>query len=845
MHVLIHIGTRRKRMRFQDEIECIDRRRSSRIIALEEKKQQERERKLALALERKNDSFNHDIRNKGKGKATMEICHDLSDSNEDEEGPTKKGRKSKDLYQLISSIKELGRHSQNASTSGPNVSSLNGMPLKHILEIIINFLQRKDPDELFAEPVNPDKVENYYEIVKQPMDFGTMRAKLHEGMYTDLEQFKRDVSLICSNAMNAPTSKYHEVAEDIGGYAKWIFEALSSDPEHFDLEFSLNKRRPGRKPQNGEPRTSRRVSTKPAGRNNAAYFMVPETEKRDMYWPPSKPLVSEVLYAKKPNIQLNKDPIKYKESLLRFVEDLGPTAQRVAAKKLEALKVQQLCNGDTPTQNLLENVSGTQIIHQTTPQTPTQLDALNAQTLALAFPFLNRPLTIPGSAAQENINVNTTNAGSVNIRDAPYQGNKTYTNDSWNACAAALLSSFFFNNDKGGSPSGIESSNARGNMNFWGLSKDKMVSPFENGSSLLGPIQENANQLQLAVNKTSNTIPWNTSAGIPNMLGIGSSSNVFAHVYPTRIISGPQPKPLKSMLSGNRYSLSEFPLMPQPRVEDTMPSINFRQLSLVSQLRPEDSMSCMPSNNLTELSLEHQPRPEDIINLSELSVVPQPRPEDIINLSELSVVPQPRPKDLMYGVPSNNLTEPSLVHQPRPEDFINLSELSLVSQPRPKDSVYGMPSNNLTELPLVHQHQSWPADPMLRLNPLRLSPLSQPKQGESIPIKNLSGPTILPSLAANFSNESNTSLYGLGTPYQLRDFQCILDLPEFNNNTCLMRASHEQIAASYTPQATQGFPDMQMQYYSCALLRVQELSWAADHHPKEAVEEPLLAGAGL
>jgi len=34
------------------------------------------------------------------------------------------------------------------------------------------------------------KVEDYYAIVKEPMDFGTMRAKLHEGMYRSLEQFE-------------------------------------------------------------------------------------------------------------------------------------------------------------------------------------------------------------------------------------------------------------------------------------------------------------------------------------------------------------------------------------------------------------------------------------------------------------------------------------------------------------------------------------------------------------------------------------------------------------------------------------------------------------------------------
>lgn len=34
------------------------------------------------------------------------------------------------------------------------------------------------------------KVRSYYSIIKEPMDFGTMRAKLHEGMYNNLEEFE-------------------------------------------------------------------------------------------------------------------------------------------------------------------------------------------------------------------------------------------------------------------------------------------------------------------------------------------------------------------------------------------------------------------------------------------------------------------------------------------------------------------------------------------------------------------------------------------------------------------------------------------------------------------------------
>ncbi|KAL0375489.1 UNVERIFIED_CONTAM: hypothetical protein Sradi_3464600 [Sesamum radiatum] len=80
------------------------------------------------------------------------------------------------------------------------------MPAKHILELVLDALQRRDTYEIFAEPVDPDEVEDYYEIIKEPMDFGTMRAKLHEGMYENLEQFEHDVFLIPENAMHFNSS---------------------------------------------------------------------------------------------------------------------------------------------------------------------------------------------------------------------------------------------------------------------------------------------------------------------------------------------------------------------------------------------------------------------------------------------------------------------------------------------------------------------------------------------------------------------------------------------------------------------------------------------------------------
>lgn len=124
----IRIGTEKKRVRFEDEVEELaDRRRSSRIIALEEKKRQEKERKrqekerkrrekerkLALALEKKKNSTNHnDNKDKEKGKAILIEDEDhLNDFDEDEKhASTKKRFTKRAFYQFISSFKVLCFH---------------------------------------------------------------------------------------------------------------------------------------------------------------------------------------------------------------------------------------------------------------------------------------------------------------------------------------------------------------------------------------------------------------------------------------------------------------------------------------------------------------------------------------------------------------------------------------------------------------------------------------------------------------------------------------------------------------------------------------------------------------
>lgn len=111
--------------------------------------------------------------------------------------------------------------------SGPTTP----LPDKKLLFFILDRLQKKDTYSVFSEPVDPEELPDYFEIIQHPMDFGTVRKKLDVGAYASLEQFEKDVFLICSNAMeyNAPDTIYFRQARSINELAKKDFENLRQD----------------------------------------------------------------------------------------------------------------------------------------------------------------------------------------------------------------------------------------------------------------------------------------------------------------------------------------------------------------------------------------------------------------------------------------------------------------------------------------------------------------------------------------------------------------------------------------------------------------------------------------
>ncbi|GMP51593.1 hypothetical protein CsSME_00017763 [Camellia sinensis var. sinensis] len=260
---------------------------------------------------------------------------------------------------LVIKPKGSAKLDDNATSTGQPLvmSPIPFMPVRRILELVLDILQRRDTNELFTEPVDPKEVEDYYEIIKEPMDFGTIRAKLHGGMYTNLEQFEHDIFLIPRNAMhfNSTGTIYFRQARAIYDLAKKVFHVLKTDFENFELEFSETRQRPRRGPQ-GEANGAR-----DGRRSNFV-----EVDRRCTYKPwlsfhkENDSIFSTIHSAPQLLSPVNECDISYRESLMLFAKGLGPTAQMIANRKLQGC-LQDAPNFQTPASDSIRQVATCQV----------------------------------------------------------------------------------------------------------------------------------------------------------------------------------------------------------------------------------------------------------------------------------------------------------------------------------------------------------------------------------------------------------------------------------------------------------------------------------------------------
>lgn len=97
----------------------------------------------------------------------------------------------------------------------------------------------------FLQPVDPValNIPNYREIIKEPMDFGTIQAKLANNQYENGDEFERDVRLIFKNCylFNPEGNDVHAMGKklELIFNKKWANKPVpAATPTHSDNEFS-------------------------------------------------------------------------------------------------------------------------------------------------------------------------------------------------------------------------------------------------------------------------------------------------------------------------------------------------------------------------------------------------------------------------------------------------------------------------------------------------------------------------------------------------------------------------------------------------------------------------------
>ena len=120
---------------------------------------------------------------------------------------------------------------------------MNDFERRKCLELT-NKMLHMDLCKPFKEKVDPirDGAPNYNEIVKHPMDLGTIRKNLNNGEYKQLDEWADDVNLVWHNAIlfNNEGTLIHLMAKEM---EMWFKKKLERMPRNKDEEWVMMLRK--------------------------------------------------------------------------------------------------------------------------------------------------------------------------------------------------------------------------------------------------------------------------------------------------------------------------------------------------------------------------------------------------------------------------------------------------------------------------------------------------------------------------------------------------------------------------------------------------------------------------
>lgn len=127
-------------------------------------------------------------------------------------------------------------------------------PLQEALNQLVRQLQRKDPSSFFAFPVTDFIAPGYSMIIKNPMDFSTMKEKIRNGDYESIEELKENFKQICHNAMiyNKPGTIYYKAAKKLLNSGMKILSQERIQSLKQSIEFMADLQSSGKDKDKGE-----------------------------------------------------------------------------------------------------------------------------------------------------------------------------------------------------------------------------------------------------------------------------------------------------------------------------------------------------------------------------------------------------------------------------------------------------------------------------------------------------------------------------------------------------------------------------------------------------------------
>ncbi|KAJ1882856.1 hypothetical protein H4R99_001976 [Coemansia sp. RSA 1722] len=119
---------------------------------------------------------------------------------------------------LVESVRRREREKLKSARAMIDYVQMIVDPLTPVLKPIVDELvDKRDPRGVLSHPVTAEEAPDYFEVITEPMDLGTVRQKVESYQYRSLAEFEHDLGLVVDNCMkyNKPTTYYYQHATRI------------------------------------------------------------------------------------------------------------------------------------------------------------------------------------------------------------------------------------------------------------------------------------------------------------------------------------------------------------------------------------------------------------------------------------------------------------------------------------------------------------------------------------------------------------------------------------------------------------------------------------------------------